>query len=98
MLFWHVGFSIFIFRYVYKDYEADLRYLAGGALLPDFVDFLFNLFGLRIAFNQPGHTLIFAISAMILVMIITRRKTQYRKNILSTSCNCFNSNVFKWKF
>ena len=58
MLFWHVGFSIFIFRYVYKDYEADLRYLAGGALLPDFVDFLFNLFGLRIAFNQPGHTLI----------------------------------------
>ena len=82
MLFWHVGFSIFIFRYVYKDYEADLRYLAGGALLPDFVDFLFNLFGLRIAFNQPGHTLIFAISAMTLVMIITGRKTEYRKNFL----------------
>ena len=89
MLFWHLGFSIFIFRYVYKDFEADLRYLAGGALLPDFIDFLFNLFGLKIAFNQPGHTLIFAISAMTLVMVVTRRKTEYRKNCLLISIGIF---------
>ena len=65
MLFWHVGFSIFIFRYVYKDYEADLRYLAGGALLPDFVDFLFNLLGLRIAFNHKKNFLLITIGIFL---------------------------------
>ena len=89
MLFWHVGFSIFIFRYVYKDYGADLRYLAGGALLPDFVDFLFNIAGFKVAYNQPGHTLIFSVTILVITMILTRRKTAFRNNFLLVAIGIF---------
>ena len=70
MLFWHVGFSIFIFRYVYKDYEADLRYLAGGALLPDFVDFLFNLNPSRPPEHENKNKLTVKIFNILLIILI----------------------------
>jgi hypothetical protein len=38
MLFWHLGASIAVARYTFRDERMDLRFLALGALLPDIID------------------------------------------------------------
>lgn len=77
MIFWHVGGTIAVFRYVFRDPKVDLRFLALGALLPDLIDkplgtILFpDLFegGTQLI----GHTLIFSLLAMTAVLAVTRR-------------------------
>ncbi|NNL14467.1 MAG: metal-dependent hydrolase, partial [Acidimicrobiia bacterium] len=38
MLFWHLGGSLFLGRWVFRDPAMDLRVLALGAVLPDLID------------------------------------------------------------
>ncbi|NNF65359.1 MAG: metal-dependent hydrolase, partial [Acidimicrobiia bacterium] len=62
MLFWHLGGTVAIARYAFRDERMDLRFLALGALLPDLIDkpiayFVFERYN---ATRLWGHTLIFA--------------------------------------
>ena len=41
MFFWFIGIGILIFKYVFKDNTADLRFLITGLLILDFVDIIF---------------------------------------------------------
>ncbi len=75
MLFWHVGGTIAVIRYAFRDEAMDLRFLALGAILPDLIDTpiglaLWSTFGtVRLA----SHSLLFATLLLVIVMAATRR-------------------------
>ncbi len=76
MLFWHLGGTIWLFRYVFRDPKVDLRYLAVGAILPDLLDKPVGtvLFADQIGTGRwVGHTLLFATALIVGVLLATRR-------------------------
>lgn len=77
MIFWHVGGTIAIFRYVFRDPKVDLRFLALGALLPDLIDKPLGTLLFPSVFNNNsqviGHTLLFSMVLMSVVLAATRR-------------------------
>lgn len=75
MLFWHLGGTVAIIRYAFRDEQMDLRFLMLGAILADLVDTpiglaFWELFG---AVRLAGHSLTVAALAMIAVLLSTRR-------------------------
>ena len=38
MILWHLGVTLILFIWIYKDTNADLRFLLIGSLIPDIVD------------------------------------------------------------
>ena len=38
MIFWHLGPTTLIVRYVFRDPAMDLRWVLAGSLLPDLID------------------------------------------------------------
>jgi len=77
MIFWHMGGTIAIFRYVFRDPKVDLRFLALGAILPDLIDKPLGtmLFPTVFIGNSQviGHTLLFSMVLMSVVLLTTRR-------------------------
>ena len=77
MIFWHLGGTIAIFRYVFRDPKVDLRFLALGALLPDLIDKPLGTILFPSLFNNNsqviGHTLLFSMLLMSVVLLATRR-------------------------
>ena len=77
MIFWHVGGTIAIFRYVFRDPKVDMRFLALGALLPDLIDKPLGTTLFPDVFNSSsqviGHTLLFSMVLMSVVLVATRR-------------------------
>ena len=89
MFFWHIGLSISFFRYVFKDFSADLRFLITGVILPEIIYISLKLMNFSELYSQIGHTLLFAIFSLFLVMIFTKRDTQLRRNSLLVSIGIF---------
>lgn len=82
MLFWHVGGSILLFRYLFRDPAVDLRFLALGAVLSDLIDKPLG----RIIWADElqtgrvyGHTLLFFVLVLTGVMVFTGRGTPPRR-------------------
>ena len=77
MIFWHIGGTIAIFRYVFRDPKVDLRFLALGAILPDLIDKPLGTILFPALFNSSsqviGHTLLFSMVLMSVVLLTTRR-------------------------
>ena len=77
MVLWHLGGTIAVFRYVFRDPKVDIRFLGLGALLPDLVDkplgtiFFPDLF--QGNSRTIGHTLLFTLVIMTVVLLATRR-------------------------
>ncbi|MDJ0923789.1 MAG: metal-dependent hydrolase [Acidimicrobiia bacterium] len=75
MLFWHLGATIALARYAFRDDRMDLRMLMLGAILPDLIDtpigliFFDRLQGVRLF----THGLLVASIVMIGVVFFTRR-------------------------
>lgn len=81
MLFWHLGASIALARYTFRDEKMDLRFLAFGALLPDVVDTPIGLLmwdSLQ-SVRLVAHSLLAAVVVMVLVLIRTRRGRPRRR-------------------
>lgn len=81
MIFWHVGATIWLFRYVFRDPKVDLRFLVCGALLPDLLDKPVGtvLFPVSIGTGRwIGHTLLFSSLLMAVVLLLTRRGRRRR--------------------
>ncbi len=89
MFFWHIGLSISFFRYVFKDFSADLRFLIIGVILPEIIYISLNLMNFSELYSQIGHTLLFAIFSLIFVMIFTKRNTKLRRNFLLITIGVF---------
>ncbi|HEY4607301.1 MAG TPA: hypothetical protein VIH55_06590, partial [Acidimicrobiia bacterium] len=37
---WHLGATLWLFRWIFRDPKVDVRFLLAGAVLPDLVDLL----------------------------------------------------------
>lgn len=81
MIFWHLGATIWLFRYVFRDPKVDLRFLALGSMLPDLIDKPIGtvLFAESIGTGRwVGHTLMFSTVLMVAVLLATRRGRRRR--------------------
>ena len=89
MIIWTSSISIFLFRYIFKDYSADLRFIILGSLYPLIFDSLSYNFGISNKTQFLGHSLLFNVSLFFLIMIITKRGSKIRSNALLFSIGAF---------
>ncbi len=89
MIIWTSSISIFLFRYIFKDYAADLRFIIIGSLYPLILDSLSYNFGISNKTQFLGHSLLFNVSLFFLIMIITKRGSIIRSNALLFSIGAF---------
>jgi hypothetical protein len=81
MLFWHLGATLWLFRWIFKDPKVDVRFLLAGAVIPDLVDLALGTLILadRYASGELwSHTLLGATIYMIAVLLLTRRGRRRR--------------------
>lgn len=75
VILWHIGGTIAIIRYSFRDERMDLRFLILGAVLPDVIDKPIGL----IFYDSLGstrlvaHSILFASILMVAVLLTTRR-------------------------
>ena len=85
MIFWHLGGTIVAFRYVFRDPNIDLRFLALGSVLPDLIDKPIGTILLADSFQSGqifGHSLLFSSLAMAAALALTRPGI-WRKRLLA---------------
>lgn len=75
MIFWHLGATIALIRYAFRDERMDLRFLAFGAVLPDLIDTPLGFVGWSEFQNVRllAHSLLFGATLMVVVLLTTRR-------------------------
>ncbi len=81
MIFWHLGASIWLFRWIFRDPKVDLRFLALGALVPDLIDMPIGtvLLGSSMATGELwAHSLLAPTLFVIGVLLATRRGRRRR--------------------
>ena len=64
MLFWHLGGTLWLFRWIFRDPTVDVRYLSLGAILPDLIDKPIGTVLASAVFGASrlwGHSLLFAV-------------------------------------
>ena len=82
MFLWHIGATVALGRYVFRDAAMDLRWLAAGSILPDVIDkpiasILFN--DTFHAHRVYGHTLAFPVLGLVAALVFPRRGSRIRK-------------------
>jgi membrane-bound metal-dependent hydrolase YbcI (DUF457 family) len=81
MILWHLGATIAVARYVFRDPRMDLRFLLAGSLLPDLLDkpaALAAWDALQSA-RLWGHSLLLVSVLMTVVVMATRRGRPRRR-------------------
>jgi inner membrane protein len=92
VFFWHLGGTVLIARYVFRDPKMDLRWLAFGALLPDIVDkpigsiIWHDTFG---AHRIYAHALILPVIALGAAVVFTARGSVARKTAVTVVLGWF---------
>lgn len=81
MIAWHLGATLFLFRWIFRDPKVDVRFLALGALLPDLIDlplgtlFLADMLSTGEAY---AHSLLAPTLIAVGVLVATRRGRRRR--------------------
>jgi membrane-bound metal-dependent hydrolase YbcI (DUF457 family) len=82
MILWHLGGTVFLVRYAFRDPNMDLRLLLVGALLPDLIDKplgrVFHAGGYENG-HLWGHTLLFSAVLMIIILAATKPRSPMRR-------------------
>ncbi|MGH8944544.1 MAG: metal-dependent hydrolase [Acidimicrobiia bacterium] len=81
MVFWHLGATLFLFRWIFRDPKVDVRFLLAGALLPDLIDLPLGtvVFADRYSTGELwAHTLLLPTVYMGMVLLATRRGRRRR--------------------
>ena len=81
MVFWHVGATLWLFRWIFRDPKVDVRFLALGSLLPDLIDLPIGTILLADRYSTGelwSHSLLVPTSFMAAVLLSTRRGRQRR--------------------
>ena len=89
ILFWTSGLSIYLFLYIFKDKNADLRFIIFGSLFPVILDSILYFFGLSNQNEYIGHSIFFTVSLFFIFMIATKRGSLFRANSLLFSIGSF---------
>ena len=81
MLAWHLGATLFLFRWIFRDPSVDVRWLGAGALLPDVIDIPLGTILLADALSTSeawGHALATPTLLAVVVLVVTRRGPRRR--------------------
>jgi inner membrane protein len=81
MLFWHLGATLWLFRWIFRDPRVDIRYLLLGAILPDLIDLPIGTWILAERYSTGelwAHSLLAASLYMAIVLLMTRRGRRRR--------------------
>jgi hypothetical protein len=81
MLFWHLGATLWLFRWIFRDPKVDVRFLLAGAVLPDVVDLMLGTVVLPETYSIGElwlHTLLAPTVYTIGVLLLTRRGRRRR--------------------
>lgn len=81
MLFWHLGATVAVARYTFRDARMDLRFLAFGAIVPDLIDTPIGLVFWE-SFHSVrlwSHSLLVSAGVMVAVLLRTRRGRPRRR-------------------
>ena len=92
MIFWHLGATLFIARYVFRDPDMDLRLVAAGSLLPDVIDkpigsIFFN--GTFETHRLFSHALVFPVVLLFAAVLATRHREALRKGLIAVVLGVF---------
>lgn len=85
MILWHLGVTLLIVRYVFRDPQMDLRWVLVGSILPDLIDkpvgsvFFHDTFGTHRLF---AHSITFSVVALFVVLAVTKRGSPLRKGLI----------------
>lgn len=81
MVFWHLGATLWLFRWIFRDPKVDVRFLFIGAVLPDLVDLPVGTLLLADRYSTGelwSHSLLIPTVYMSLVLLLTRRGRRRR--------------------
>lgn len=81
MLFWHVGATLWLFRWIFRDPKVDIRFLFAGAILPDLIDLTIGTVVLADRYSTGElwfHSLLLPSIYMAGVVAMTRRGRRRR--------------------
>jgi hypothetical protein len=81
MLFWHLGGSLWLFRWIFRDPKVDVRFLLFGAILPDLIDLPVGTLLLADRYSTGElwfHSLIIPTLYIAIVLLATRRGRRRR--------------------
>lgn len=81
MILWHLATALFGFRWVFRDPEADLRWLMAGALAPDVLDLPIG----TLFYSAPevfAHSLLAVMAVGTAVLVSTDRRSRTRRNLM----------------
>jgi membrane-bound metal-dependent hydrolase YbcI (DUF457 family) len=87
MILWFAGTAFATVWAVFKDPAIDYRLIMAGALVPDLVDVWTGGRGV-------GHTVLFSIALLTIVMLTTRRHRLARRRLLAVPIGTFLHLVF----
>ena len=76
MILWFAACAVMGTWLVLRDQSFDYRFVALGALLPDAID-------APLGHRGPAHTLVFAVGALIVVMLVTTNRRPLRKRLIA---------------
>jgi membrane-bound metal-dependent hydrolase YbcI (DUF457 family) len=86
MILWHLGITLLVVRYVFRDPDMDLRWVALGSVLPDIIDkpigsvFFHGTFGTHRLF---AHSLLFPVLVLAVVLAVTKRESGARRALMA---------------
>jgi len=89
ILFWTSGLSIYLFLYIFKDKNADLRFVIFGSLFPVIFDSGLYIFGFTNQNEYIGHSIFFIVALFFIFMVATKRGSLFRANSLLFSIGSF---------
>ena len=110
MLFWHLGATLWLFRWIFRDPKVDVRFLLLGAILADLVDLPIGTLILADRFSTGElwlHSLLVPSLFMAAVLVMTRRGRRRRAWMalgvgwlfhLLLDAMWVNQEVFLWPF
>jgi hypothetical protein len=110
LVLWHLAGAVFLFRWIFRDPDVDIRYLALGAILPDLIDLPLGtlLMADRYSSGQLwGHSLLAPSLLGVATLVLTRRGRRRRAWMAVTVGMFFHllldgmwrvSEVFAWPF
>lgn len=81
MLFWHLGASLWLFRWIFRDPKVDVRFLLAGAVIADVIDLPLGTLILADTFSTGElwmHSLAAPAVYMTVVLLLTRRGRRRR--------------------
>lgn len=81
MILWHLATALFGFRWVFRDPDADLRWLMAGALAPDVLDLPIGI----LVYSTPevfAHSLAAVLVVGTVSLLATDRRDRMRGNLM----------------